>query len=203
MAEEQKVNWPRFRLVTYRAPTGIPNGWDVELLEKGVPDGFVRATARELTLLEHPDAGPLVCFGTTGLNQYFCLDPHTNQVVIVDYGAYRPGDPHPHFVGPAWFVNSSLDQFIDSVRAIIVRFPYDTVSLKVSKHLSLDEWDLSDDDFDELFREHVQAAEDLTEILGRIDPAAVVHANEFWTGFVTDVQMENYNARDFRSPSEQ
>jgi hypothetical protein len=66
MAEEPEVDWPRFTLVTYRAPTGIPNGWAAELLEKGAPDGLVSTAARELTLLEHPKAGALVCFGTTG-----------------------------------------------------------------------------------------------------------------------------------------
>jgi len=138
----------------------------------------------------------------TGLDAYFCLDPHTKQVIGVNYGAFRPRDPQPHFAGPAWFVNSSLDQFIASVRAITARFPYDTVSLKVSKRLSIDEWDLSDDDWNELFREHDQAADDLTEVLGRIDPAAVVDQDGFWTGFVADVQMGNYATRYYLRPAE-
>jgi hypothetical protein len=68
MAEELPAGWPWpcFTLVTCKAPTGIPHGWDAELLEKGAPDGLVCRAARELTLLEHPDAGPLVCFGTMG-----------------------------------------------------------------------------------------------------------------------------------------
>jgi hypothetical protein len=88
------------------------------------------------------------------------------------------------------------------VRAITARFPYDTVSLKVSKRLSLDEWDLSDDDWDELFREHDQAADDLTKMLGRIDPAAVVDQDGFWVRFVADVQMGNYATRYYLRPAE-
>ena len=61
MAEEQSAKWPHFRRVTYSAPTGIPHGWDVELLDKGAPDGLVCTAARELILFEHPNAGPLVC----------------------------------------------------------------------------------------------------------------------------------------------
>ena len=47
MAEEQTAHWPRFTLVTYAAPTGIPHGWDAELLEKGAPDGLVCEAASE------------------------------------------------------------------------------------------------------------------------------------------------------------
>jgi hypothetical protein len=202
MAEQQVHPWPRFTLVTYTAPTGIPQEWDAELLEKGAPDGLACTAARDLTFLTQPDAGPLVCFGMTGPDAYFCLDPHTKQVVGVNDGAFRHGDSQPQFAGPAWFVNSSLDQFIASVRAITARFPYDAVSLKVSKRLSIDEWDLSDDDWDELFREHNQAADDLTEMLGRIDPAAVVDQDGFWMGFVADVQMGNYATRYFLRPPE-
>jgi len=43
-------------LMTYTALTGISQGWDAELLEKGAPDGLVCTAARELTLLTHPDA---------------------------------------------------------------------------------------------------------------------------------------------------
>ena len=150
MAEEQPGDWPRFMLVTYQPPAGIPHGWDAELLEKGAPDGLVCLAARELALLEHPVTGPLVTLGSTGYHGHFCLEPRTKQVVHINYGAFRPGDPLPHFAGPATFVNSSLDQFIVSVRAVTIRFPYDTVSLKVSQHLSIYEWDLSDEDWSPL-----------------------------------------------------
>jgi hypothetical protein len=128
MAEEQTVHWrwPRFKVVTYSAPTGIPHEWDAELLEKGAPDGLICEADRELTLVEHPDAGPLVRFGTTGPDDYVCLDPRTKQVVGILYGAFRTGDPQPEFVGPAWVVNSSLEQFIASIRAVTERSPFDS-----------------------------------------------------------------------------
>src|SRR5215472_16800905 len=65
--------WPHFEMVTFSEPTGIPFGWDKELVSKGVPKDLLGAynVAHELTLLEVPDYGPLVCFGATGLNQVF------------------------------------------------------------------------------------------------------------------------------------
>ena len=57
MTEQQRLfPWPHFMLMTYTALTGISQGWDAELLEKGAPDGLVCTAARELTLLTHPDA---------------------------------------------------------------------------------------------------------------------------------------------------
>lgn len=35
MSSNEMERWPRFKIVTYSAPTGIPNGWDAELLAKG------------------------------------------------------------------------------------------------------------------------------------------------------------------------
>jgi hypothetical protein len=35
MAEERSTEWPHFRLLPYTAPTGIPHGWDAELLDQG------------------------------------------------------------------------------------------------------------------------------------------------------------------------
>jgi hypothetical protein len=57
MSAEQTDRWPRFRMVTFSQPTGIPNGWDEELLEKGVPDGLAYDAAHELMLIEdrNPD----------------------------------------------------------------------------------------------------------------------------------------------------
>src|SRR6267142_3547573 len=127
MAKAQMANWPHFTLVTYAAPTSISHGGDTELLQKGAPDGLVCTAARELTLLEHPDAGPLVCFGTTRSDDYVCLDPRTKQVVDIHvHRPVGPGSPQPEFVGPAWVVNSSLEHFIASIRAVTERFPFDS-----------------------------------------------------------------------------
>jgi len=118
--------WPRFTMVTFSAPTGIPNGWDTELLEKGVPDGLAYGAAHELTLLDDPGSGPLVCFGFSGLYGPLSLDLRTNQVVHIEYGAFEPGNPQAKVVGPADLVGSSLYQFIAMVRAATDRFPFDS-----------------------------------------------------------------------------
>jgi len=188
MAEELPADWPGFTIMTYRAPTGIPHGWDAELLEKGAPDGLAYTPARELTLMGHPEAGPLVCFGTTGLYAYICLDPHTKQVVGVNYGAFRPGDPQPHFAGPAWFVNSSLDHFSASVRAVTERFPFDSDVTGKDSRGEEDE-DARDD---RRFNEWEQAVLELAEILGRIDPAVSTLGGQFWGDFLADVGMGNH-----------
>ncbi len=188
MAEQLPADWPCFTIMTYRAPTGIPHGWDAELLEKGAPDGLVCAPARELALLEHPDAGPLVCFGTLGCDDYVCLDPRTKRVVLVIYGAFRAGDPQPRFVGPAWVVNSSLDRFIASVRAVTERFPFDS---DVTGKDSRGEEDEEARD-DRRFKEWEQAVLELAETLDRIDPVAPTLGGEFWGDFLADVGMGNY-----------
>jgi hypothetical protein len=200
MKGDADPRWPRFTLVKYSHPTGIPSGWDEELLEKGAPDGINVGALKELMLLEDPASEPLVSFGTGGLYDRVCLDPRTNCVVLIGYGALRVEETHPVVFGTAHFINSSLDQFIESVRVVTERFPYDTVSLKVPEHLDPYEWNLSDEDWDKLSAEHDQAANDLIEALRRIESAAVTEQG-FWTGFVDDVQMGNYATRYWRNPS--
>jgi hypothetical protein len=127
MAADQTMEWPQFRLVTYSALTGIPHTWDAELLEKGAPDGLGCTPLPAPALWEHPDVGSLARFGMGHLSDaYLCLHPRTKQVRCVNYRAFRTGDPQPRFVGPATVVNSSLDSFIASVRAVAERFPYDS-----------------------------------------------------------------------------
>jgi SUKH-4 immunity protein len=196
MAEEQTADWPRFTLVTYSAPTGIPHGWDAELLEKGAPDGLVCEAARALTLLEHPDAGPLVCFGTMGPDDYICLDPRTKQVVLVVYGAFRTGDPQPRFVGPTWLVNSSLDHLIASIRAVTERFPFDSEVSGKGRRGEEDE----DDRDERLLNEWAQAVLELGEALDRIDSAHPVLGGEFWGDFLADVSMGNYASEYWLNP---
>lgn len=198
MSDRSHPMWPRFKMVMYSRPTGIPNGWDEELLEKGAPDGIGYEVIKELMLLENPESGPLVSFGIRGIYHRVCLDPRTNRVVHIGYGALRVGETHPMVFGTVGFINSSLDQFIESVRAATVRFPYDTTSLKVSEHLDPDRWDLSDEDWEKLSAEHDKAARDLMEMLGQIDPAAVAEQG-FWTEFGADVQMGDYATRYWRS----
>jgi hypothetical protein len=189
MSDDYMDRWPRFKMVTYAAPTGIPNGRDAALLEKGAPDGLGCTPFSELILLDHPDAGLLVCFGEGHLvDTYVCLDPRTKQVTDVNYRAFKTGVPQPEFVGPASVVNSSLDQFIASVRAVTERFPYDS---EVSgKELRGEDDEEARDD--RRFAEWEQAVLELGDVLDRIDPANPVRGGEYWGVFLADVGMGNY-----------
>jgi hypothetical protein len=159
------------------------------LLEKGAPDGLGCTAFRELTLFEHPDAGPLVCFGEGHLvDTYVRLDPRTKQVVDLVFGAFKTGDSQPTFVGPASVVNSSLDQFIASVRAATERFPYDS-EVSGRGHRSAEDEEERDE---RRFNEWAEAVLELGEILDRIDPATPVRGDECWGVFLADVGMGNF-----------
>jgi len=120
MADEHRDTdqWPRFAIVTVPEPTGIPHGWDEELVGKGVPQSLfgLYEAANELTLLEVPGSGPLVRFGSCGSSGSICLEPSTGHVV---HDIAVP-TIHPRVV------NASLDQFTASVRAVLDRFPFDS-----------------------------------------------------------------------------
>lgn len=203
-AADARVDWPRFTLVTYSAPTGIPHGWDAELLAKGVPDGLVCHAEDKLMLLEDPGTGPLVCFGTGGLYDRFCLDPRTKQVVCIGYGAFgswRGGTPQPEVVGPADLVASSLDHFIALVRAATERFPFDSDLAVEERGEAAHEDEEAREE--RRFNERHRAAEELAETLDHIDPVAFADPGEFWHTFVADVGMGNYATERFlREPEE-
>ncbi len=194
-AADARVDWPRFKLVTYSAPTGIPHGWDAELLAKGAPDGLVCNAEDKLALLEDPISGPLVCFGTSGLYGRLCLDPRTKQIVHILYGAFKPGDSQPNVVGPPHLVGSSLDHFIALVRAATERFPFDS-------DLTVEERGETAHENEEAraerrFNEWAQAVLELEETLDRIDPAAFAVTGGLWQTFVADVGMGIYATEDF------
>ncbi len=197
MGDEPTTHWPRFTLATYSAPTGILHSWDAELLEKGAPDGPVCEAARELTLIEHPESGPLVCFGAGHLaDMYVCLDPRTKQVVDIVYRAFRTGDPRPSVLGPPQVVNSSLDHFIAAVRAVTERFPFDSEVTGKGRKREEDE-DARDE---RRFHEWEQAMLGLGETLDRIDPAHPVMSGEFWHIFLADVGMGLYASENGLDP---
>jgi hypothetical protein len=176
-------------MVTYSAPTGIPHEWDTELLAKGAPDGLACKAAKELTLLEDPSSGPLVCFGTSGSYGGYgelCLDPRTKHIVSTTDGAFRhSGSPQAKVIG---LVNSSLDQFIAAVRAVTERFPFDSEVTGKDRRGEEDE----ETHLDRRFNEWEQAVEELSATLRRIDPAVSTLGCQFWGDFLGDVGMGNY-----------
>ncbi len=186
--------WPRFEMVTFSVPTGIPNDWDAELLAKGVPKDLLLKdyhAANELALLTFPGGEQFVRFGTSGRDDHMCLDPRTGAVVEIIKEDTDPTYQASGVQVSPIFVNSSLDQFIASVRAVVNRFPFYRGNPEQEQDRGQD--DLAD--------EWYRAAEDLLEILGRIDPAATADLDGFWATLVSDVQMGDYSTKMVLSDS--
>jgi hypothetical protein len=193
MREEQ--NWPRFELVTYLEPTGIPHGWDRGLVTLGVPKrifGSYKALSH-LELIDHPTLGPMVRFATVGRRGAMCLHPATRSIHWLT--GSRSGQEH--------FVNTTLAHFNDSVRAVINMFPFDrsVPSQPPQEDASAIRQSSKTDHAEDM--QWVIVGEELRELLRRIDPESVAHSNGFWNTFVTDVQMGNYSTDDVLRFSEE
>lgn len=189
--------WPRFELVNFSVPTGIPNGWDDELLRKGVPKSLFRRyeATRELMLLEDSRYDPLVCFGTSGPFVKICFDPSTKQIVDVVYDSKANTQEvgvhaTSRVIRTPLLVNTTLDQFINSVRAVLDRFPFDQSNS--GTYSVVDKPASGSDQEDKREREWDRAVEDLAETLSRIDPAAVANPDGFWRTLLDDIQMGDF-----------
>jgi hypothetical protein len=196
MTDDSTQRWPDFEMVTFSTPTGIPHGWDAELVSKGVPKSLLRryTATSTLALLEVPDYGPLVSFGTTMLQNRVCLDPHTRAVVEITYVPTDTINLRASVVGLPGHVNASLDQFIACVHAVLDRFPFDS-GHPVEDH----EWEDREQAWahvDQRFQEWDRAVRDMTETLRRIDTTAVADADTFWRTFLDDVQMGDFATED-------
>ncbi len=194
MADEPTIHWPRFELVTYVEPTGIPHGWDRDLITVGVPKritGSYKAVSH-LDLIEHPTLGPVVRFATVGRRGAMCLHPATGSIHWLT-GARS---------GQEWFVNTTLAQFNASVRAVIERFPFDRgVPADTPLHDESAQWHASStDQSDDVQWDMV--GEELRELLRRIDPESLADPNGYWRTFLADVQMGNYSTDDILNYSE-
>lgn len=187
----QRNRSPQFEMVTFAKQANIPNGWDSELLSKGAPKAlFGRYEAADkLTLLHVPGYGPLVCFGTTMLTNHVCLDPATGAVLETEYQPPETGRPESDIQGQPGFANSSLDQFIATVRAVLSRFPFDRGA--ASRDVS--ESGTEECAFDTYHSDWDQAVDDMMETVQAIDPAAVSDEYTFWRTFLDDVQMGDFS----------
>jgi hypothetical protein len=173
---ESSDGWPQFELVTFPEPTNIPREWTRELVEKGAPKELFGhySAAAALSVLEVPDYGRLVCFGTCGIECSVCQDPNTRAVIcgVIGLPGERP-----------WVVNSSLDLFIATVRAVLNRFPYDPAQKEDIDTGALENrWD--------------PIADELTGLIRDIDASAVADPNGFWMGFVDDVRMGDLSVEE-------
>jgi hypothetical protein len=179
-------HWPRFEMATFSEPTGIPHGWDRELIRKGVPKEFLGLyeAAPILTLLKAQDGRPLVCFGSgPGDDDHLCLDPRTGAVVELIYVATATRFKSSGVHGSPIFLNTSLDQFIASVHAMLGRLPFEgTVPDQARDRVDL-----------ENPREPI--AYELLEMLSRIDPVAMADLDGFWEIFVGDVLMGDHSIK--------
>ena len=187
MGEEQ--SWPRFMLVIYVEPTGIPHGWDRDLIALGVPQrilGNHYTALRHLELVEHPALGFLVRFALVGRRGGICFHPATQSIHWLT-GA-RSGQER--------FVNTTLAQFNESVRTVIDRFPFDRdVASTAHPHDTSARWySRATGQRSDVQWGHV--GEELRELLRRIDPESVAHPDGYWNSFVNDVQMGDYSTDD-------
>jgi hypothetical protein len=192
MSDDLLARWPRFEIVRYEAPTGIPNGWDAELLEKGVPRGMMERyrAARRLMLVGDIEGREFVSFGRTMLMHHICLDPQTGQVIEVIRSRRRLDEPYKALM-PAQLVNSGLDQFTTSVRVVIERFPFDDGSL-------VRERNQTDAEEDEEWRLLEAAVRDMRTLLLDIDPAPLA-IDGFWSTFLDDVGIGDFMTPDVLS----
>jgi hypothetical protein len=185
MPDEAREARGHLEFITYAASPAIPHELAAPLLERGVPKemlGLYRA-ADELTLLEDSVGLQLVCFGFIAYSQRACLDPRTRDIVaLLDMrGGGEEGN---------WAVfrgNSTIEQFIASVGAVLNRYPFDSPQAVGE----------SDDSYLDRTRVELdRATDDLKAALSAIDPAAMEDPSRFWPDFIDDVQMGNYSADD-------
>jgi len=131
------------------------------LFIEGVPKGFIgrRYVAdSSITLLERAGHEQILRFGSSGLADAIGINLATGHVIEIINA------PHSKLL----FVNTSIEQFAQTVRAVINRFPY------------------YDSDADE---EEIQAvANELRDTIRNIDPAAAV-PDRYWSTFVDDVEI--------------
>ena len=158
---------PHFELTTFSPPLDGRQDVVDALTKTGVPKSSVgRAyrAAAELTSINVPGRGRLICFGKSGLSNDICVDASSGEVLQVLEG----GNPR--------LVNSTIGQFIESVRAIIRMFPF---------------YETSDSAF-----ETGQAVGDrVADAIRRIDNAAT-EPDTFWETFVQDVAIGDYSTAD-------
>jgi hypothetical protein len=136
----------------------------------GVPRSFFGQrfkTTEHLITLDATDGRRVVRFGTEGLASAICVDPTRGNVLAIHAPNIDPG-----------FVNSSLAQFTQTVKAVVERFPYY-------------ERDASDDVV-------AQVGRDLAAIIGAIDSRALT-PDSYWATFVDDVvYLRDFATEDIR-----
>ena len=137
------------------------------LFETGVPAHLFNRYLADLglSILVPQENVPLVRFGTSGLVQAVGVDVRSGRVLAVLYPELEP----------TILVNSTIDHFSRTVRALVDRFPY------YSRDADWSEIDL--------------ACAHLSEAVRSIDEVAGAPGC-YWPGFIDDVQMGVFSTED-------
>jgi SUKH-4 immunity protein len=138
------------------------------LFEEGIPKelfGGGYSADVDLTVHEWDGRAPIVRFGSSGLMEMLGIDLSNGHVIkVIDVPAK-----------PMLLVNTTVDQFTLTVRAVTERFPY------YAKTAEYEEMD--------------RIAEELREIVRSIDEKAAVPGC-YWPAFIDDVQDGNFATED-------
>jgi hypothetical protein len=171
MAEEPTKDWPRFELVHFPEPIDFPHDLAAPLLEQGAPKALLARyqVADTLTLVNYPPFGEYVQFGRVAISDSVCFDPNSQQIVVISHLPALPVS----------LVNSTQSQFIESIRFVIDRFPFDKGYAG----------DINSETYDVLLE---KVADELAAGLRRIDPAALSDGDTFWADFLDSVIMGDW-----------
>lgn len=153
-------SWPTFHLVHLPIELDEPTTDDVrrvasELARKGVPkDLFQFYRATETVRHVFVNQKNLLRFGRVGSHVSIGIDVATGSVVA----------------GADEFINSSLEKFTETVKAVIARFPFYSGNEMVVE-------DIVD-----------RAVKDVMEIIESVEKRAL-ERDGFWQGVIDDIQM--------------
>ena len=178
---------PHFEIMTFTPSATVSPDLAGPLITLGAPKSLLeryRAT-NELTRLEMPQIGSLVCFGICGVGitaDSMCLNPHSDEIIEV----------FTHSTVPLGLVSSSLTQFTASVRAVYNRVPFD--SWHSGENM------IDDDVLDRLQKEWDTAADELEETLEQIDAVAMDNRDGFWYTFLDDIRNGDYSTKSLLIP---
>src|SRR5262249_36690079 len=133
------------------------------LTGEGIPKDFFGELFRATHNLEpiETSTGTYICFGTSGYGVRICLDPRSGEVVQL------VGSEHLRN-----FVNTSLRQFVKTIKAVLARFPFHGT-------------DATSDDIN-------AAARDVAAIISDVDPPAMI-PDRFWSTLVDDIKMGDFD----------
>jgi len=173
---------PQYREATFTEWRSVPSDVREALEAARLPQDLFGGRYTSLPgveAVEIPGRGTLFRFGTEMLSCSIYWDPATGEVLG---RADRPIGPHDlSSPGPLYFVNSSLGQFAETVRAMLAAFPY------------YDRYNL---DIDDPERSPTAVADVLRRTIRRIDPPAVEAHDGFWDTFYWDVGNGDFATQD-------